>query len=80
MARWQDEVAMDFGSPWAIVSSVVIGAVGMVLFARGKREVNVPQLVGGGAMCVYPIFITSVLLLWVIFAACVAGMYFLGRE
>lgn len=71
---------MDFGSPWALVSSAIIGLVGTVLFLRGKREVNVPQLVGGGLMCVYPIFVSSVLLMWVLFAACAAGVYVMGRE
>lgn len=71
---------MDFSNPYTFISSLLIGTVGMVLFMRGKKEVNVSQLVGGGAMCIYPIFVTSVLLMWLIFAACVAGMYYLGRE
>ena len=37
---------MDF-SPGGLLASVVIGAVGMGVFAYGKRQQRFPHLIGG---------------------------------
>lgn len=41
-------------SPAALISSVVAGAFGFVLFRYGKREQRLPQLVGGLVLMVGP--------------------------
>ena len=40
--------------------SLVIGTVGLGLFRYGKKEERPPQLFGGIALMVYPLFVTSV--------------------
>lgn len=66
---------MDLGSPWAFFSGVIIGLVGMGFFQYGRKSPDLRCLGAGIAMCVYPIFITSVLAMWLIFAAIVGAMY-----
>lgn len=71
---------MDFGNLWSLLSGVVISLVGMVLFMRGKRDVNLPCLGTGIALCVYPYFVSSLVLMWVLFAACLGVGYYLARN
>lgn len=59
---------MDLGNPWTLISGLVIGLVGMVLFMYGKREQNLRALGAGVVLCVYPYFVASVVLMWVVFA------------
>ena len=71
---------MDFGNPWSLLSGVVISLVGMALFMRGKRDVNLPCLGTGIALCVYPYFVSSLVLMWVLFVACIGVWYYLARN
>ncbi len=71
---------MDFGNPWSLLSGIIISMVGMVLFMRGKKDVNMPCLGAGIALCVYPYFVSSLILMWVLFAACMGAWYFLARS
>ncbi len=66
---------MDLGNPWMLISGLVIGLVGMVLFMHGKREQNFKALGAGVVLCVYPYFIASVIVTWVVFAAVLGGLY-----
>jgi hypothetical protein len=66
---------MDLGDPWALFSGVAIGAVGFMLFMHGKKQTNLKCLATGGVLCIYPYFITSVLLMWAIAAACLGALY-----
>ena len=75
-----DGECMSLTEPWSIVSGVVISLVGMVLFMRGKRDVNLPCLGTGLAMCVFPYFVSSLLLMWGLFAACIGGWYWLSKN
>ncbi len=70
---------MDFGNPWALLSGVLIGLVGMTLFMRGKREGQPSSLIGGLALCIYPYFVDNLALMWGSFAACIAGIWWLRR-
>jgi hypothetical protein len=70
---------MDFGNPWGLLSGIMIGLVGMTLFLRGKKDASVSNMIGGAAMCVYPYFVDNLLLVWLIFGACIAGMWWLKR-
>lgn len=50
---------MDFSANSMMVS-LVVGTVGLGLFRYGKKEQRTPQLFGGIALMVYPLFVTSV--------------------
>ena len=70
---------MDFSNPASFISSALIGLVGVGILMYGKKTFE-PKCIGIGiAMCVFPYFVTSVLLMWLIAAACMAGVYYLPR-
>jgi hypothetical protein len=66
---------MDLGDPMVLFSGLLIGMVGMVLFIYGKKQGNMKAIAAGAVMCVYPYFVGSLLVLWVVFAACLGGLY-----
>lgn len=66
---------MDLGNPWMLVSGLLIGAVGFMLFNYGRKEPDLRALGAGLTLCIYPYFIGSVLLLWLVFAAVIGGLY-----
>ena len=70
---------MDLGNPWTLISGLVIGLVGMVLFMYGKREQNLRALGAGVVLCVYPYFVASVVLMWVVFALVLGVAWALGK-
>lgn len=62
---------MSFDPTWIFVSLIPSG-IGFVLFVYGRKQQRVPQLLGGIALMVYPIFtatITSMLLVGVLICA-----------
>ncbi len=67
---------MDAG---IMASGIVISGVGTALFIYGKKQANLPALMGGMALFVVPIVCTSLLVLWLVSAATVGGVWFLGR-
>lgn len=70
---------MDFDNPAVLFSGLFIGLVGMVLFMYGKKQHNLRCLVGGLAMCVFPYFVTSLALTWILAALCVGGIVVAGK-
>lgn len=70
---------MDLGNPWLIVSGALIGLVGMILLNRGRKEPDLKALGTGLVLCVYPYFVGSVLVVWLLFGAVMAGYYVLNR-
>lgn len=64
-----------FGSPAMFISSSVIGLFGTALFLYGKKRPDLRCLFTGVALCVYPFFVHSLLVMWAIFAACMGGLY-----
>lgn len=70
---------MDLSDPGVLFSSLLIGAVGMGLFVYGKKAQE-PKCLGlGVAMCIFPIFVHSMLLMWGIACLCMVGAYALPR-
>ncbi len=64
---------MDLGNPSTLISGALIGLVGMALFVYGRRSQE-PKCLGAGiAMCVFPIFVSSLLLMWLLAGLCVLG-------
>ena len=70
---------MDFDLS-SIASGIFIGAVGMLLFMRGKREADLKCLGMGLVMCIYPYFVASLLLTWGIFGLCLGGLYVMAKN
>ncbi|MBC7835244.1 MAG: hypothetical protein H7Y88_09115 [Phycisphaerales bacterium] len=64
---------MSFDHPWALFSGLIIGGIGMVLLMYGKKQVNVGCLLTGGALCVFPYFVSSLIVMWLITGACLGG-------
>lgn len=58
-----------------MLSGLFIGLVGMALFIYGKKQADLKCLVTGVVLCVFPYFVTSVLLMWAITGACLGGLY-----
>lgn len=71
---------MNLGDPWVLFSGMLIGAVGLFLFVRGKREADFTCLGAGAAMCVYPYFVGSLAVMWGLFALCVGGLYWASKR
>ena len=70
---------MDFGNPWSLFSSVIIGLIGMAFFIYGKKQTNIRCIGAGVLMCVFPYFVTSVIAMWLITAACIGGVWASGK-
>ncbi len=64
---------MDFGDPLKLISAMIIGLVGFLVFNHGRKEGEVKVLATGLLICVYPYFVASLLMLWLVFAAIVGG-------
>ncbi len=71
---------MDFPGPGLLFSGLMISMVGLGVFMYGKRAAKPGSLLAGLALMVYPIFVTSVLWMWVIAAGCVGGAYLLNQQ
>ncbi len=61
---------MDLGNPALLISGLFIGVVGAAVFMYGKKQCNLRCLAVGAALCIYPYFVSSLLLLWRIAAGC----------
>lgn len=59
---------MNF-TPGALIAGMLFGSIGLWLFIVAKKRNNLPVLVIGIVMMIYPYFIESVGALWVIGAA-----------
>jgi hypothetical protein len=62
-----------------LFSGLVIGTVGLGVFVYGKRMESIRALACGVALMAFPYFVHSVLLMWIIAAACVGGTWAIGR-
>jgi hypothetical protein len=63
---------------WLYVS-LVISSIGFVLFAYGRKQARVPQLVVGLALLVYPYFITAMTPMLIVGAALLAALVVVVR-
>ena len=71
---------MDFGNPWAFASAALIGLIGTALFIYGRRAQEPKCLGAGVVMCVFPIFVSSLIVMWLIAGLCMLGAYALPRS
>lgn len=65
---------MDFTLS-GILSSLLVGSVGYVLFHYGKRSVRTPQLVSGLVLMVFPTFVSNLSWMFAITALVLAGLW-----
>ena len=68
---------MDTGP---LLSGLLIGCIGMGVFVYGKRMTDIRALGCGVALMAFPYFVHSVILMWVIAAACIGGLWALLRN
>jgi hypothetical protein len=47
----------------SLLLSLLIGCVGFVCFAYGKKQGRFPQMIAGVVLCVYPYFISNLMLM-----------------
>ena len=66
---------MDMSNPGLMVSAGLISIIGLGVFMYGKRMEDIKSLGIGLGMMIFPIFVPSVLIMWVIAAACGVGLY-----
>ncbi len=71
---------MDFMDPGPLLSGAVISMVGLAIFLYGKRMQKIESIGIGLAMMIFPVFVHSILWMWLIAVACVAGLYMLPRS
>lgn len=71
---------MDFGNPWSLFSGVVLGIIGTALFIYGKKQERISPIIAGVVLCAVPYFVASVLITWLLAAACVGGLYLHSRQ
>ncbi len=67
-------------SPGLLLSSLLIGTVGVGLFMYGKRQADLKFLGAGVFMAAFPYFVHSLLLMWVIAGACSAALFVANRS
>lgn len=70
---------MDLGSPASLTSGLLIGLLGTALFIYGKKQERPLVLVTGIFLCVFPMFVASVLVQWLLTGACCGGLYAASR-
>lgn len=71
---------MDFMDPGPLLSGVLISMAGMAIFIYGKRMHEAKSLGIGLVMMVYPIFLSSILWMWLLAAGCIASLFILPRS
>ena len=59
----------------SLLASLLVGLVGTAFFMYGKRQGRFPHMLAGGALVVYPYFVSSVALMAVIAVAMVAALW-----
>ena len=54
---------LKLGDGNALLLSLLIGCIGFVCFAYGKKQQRFPQMVAGIILCVYPYFVSDLMLM-----------------
>lgn len=70
-----DTHTMDLTHPGALFSGLIIGVIGMAFFIYGKKQQHVPSLVAGVGMCIFPYFVTSLVVMWLLAVLCIGGLW-----
>ncbi len=62
-----------------LISGLILGTLGIVLFKRGKQDADWSTLAGGMALGILPIAVHSLLLLWGLSFAVLGGLWAIKR-
>ncbi|MBS1984962.1 MAG: hypothetical protein JST16_12405 [Bdellovibrionales bacterium] len=65
---------MNF-SPMVLLAGVVFGIAGIYVFRSGRREFNSLRIVLGLGLMIYPYFISSAWLTWLVGTALLGAVY-----
>lgn len=65
--------------PNALIASLIVSAIGLVVFTYGKRQQRVPQIVIGIVLCAFPYVVGDPLWISVIAAALLGGLWLAVR-
>lgn len=68
-----------FDNFWLLGSGLVIGTVGLGLLIYGKQREDFRCFAGGLVLSVFPYFVHSLLVMWLLAAGCGAGLYLWRR-
>jgi hypothetical protein len=63
-----------FSTAWLFIS-LIISAIGFVLFNYGRKLARAPQLVAGVALMVYPYFVPSLVPMVIVAAVLLAALW-----
>jgi hypothetical protein len=69
---------VDFDAS-SLFASLVVGSIGFVSFAYGKKQGRVPQMLAGVVLMAYPYFVSNVILVAVIAAAVLGALWLAVR-
>jgi hypothetical protein len=61
----------------SLLLSFLIGSIGFVCFVYGKRQSRFPHMLAGAALCIYPYFVSNLVLSAAI-AAALLGLLWLA--
>lgn len=67
---------LDTGS---LIASLIVSAIGFVVFSYGKRLGRVPQIVIGLLLVAFPYFVPSIPVMAIITAVLLAGLWLAVR-
>ena len=59
----------------SLLASLLVGSIGFVAFAYGKRQSRVPHMLAGFILMAYPYFVTNVALMLAIAVALLAALW-----
>jgi hypothetical protein len=59
----------------AILLGFLVSSIGIVCFVYGKRQSRFPHMLAGAALCVYPYFVSNLILSAVIAVAVLAALW-----
>ena len=63
-----------------LLASLLVGSIGFVCFAYGKKQGRVPQMVAGAALFIYPYFVSNALLTLGIAVVVLAALWLAVRS
>jgi hypothetical protein len=69
---------MQIDAAW-LFASLIVSAIGFVLFSYGRKMARIPQLVVGLAMLIYPYFVPRVIPMVIVAAALSLGLWIAVR-
>jgi hypothetical protein len=80
IVTWSMLNSMDLGNPAALISSIIIGLIGTALLIYGKKNQSLFPALSGLFLCVFPYFVASVALMWLITGGTLGGLWWVSKN